>query len=693
MQPVPPGVELQGLPLGVTSLPEGLHFSVYSRHAEAIDLCLFEDPSQPNRETARVRLGRDMNDTWHAFLPDLPVGTLYGYRAHGIWKPEWGLWFNPRKLLLDPYAKAACGPAKWHISQRNLGRNGGPDSRDSAPHVAKGAIVKDDFDWQGDALLLRPWEHTIIYEMHVRGFTRLHPRIPLEIRGTYAGLAHPEAIAYLQDLGVTAVQLLPVHLHLDDGFLLAKKLINYWGYNTLGFFAPHHGYAAASEPQSQIDEFKTMVRALHSAGIEVILDVVYNHTAEGDEAGSNLSLRGLDNPSYYLMEENRRTVNYTGCGNTVNAAAMGALRLILDSLRYWVRDMHVDGFRFDLGATLGRNGSSFNREAAFFQAIAQDPILSRVKMITEPWDMGPDGYQVGGFPKPWHELNGRFRDKVRRFWCGDTGVTANFAKRFCGSNDIYGSTGRSPLTSVNFITSHDGFTLRDLWTYNNKHNEANGEDNRDGDSNNHSWNCGIEGETTDEVVIAQRKRLVRAMLATTFCALGVPFLTAGDERWRTQKGNNNAYCQDSEISWLDWSTDENAEDMLDFTRKLIALRKSHPALRRRIHYSGQLNPLTQRHDIAWLDRDCSPMSSESWHSAKNTFFAGLLDSAPEGGEPLLFMFNNGAKPVAFLLPAGTWKLVFNSAAAKPFPTADTVAPVSETTISPPRSVACLMLKA
>ncbi|MEZ0387355.1 MAG: glycogen debranching protein GlgX, partial [Verrucomicrobium sp.] len=449
------------LHLGATPVVGGVHFNVYSRTADGVDLCLY-DLADPAEESARVRMVRDDDDVWHAFVPDLKAGALYGFRARGAWNPAQGRWFNSHKLLLDPYAKAILGVPDWREAYQNIEETekAGRDFQDSGPVALKSVVITDEFDWQGDALLDTPWTDTVIYEMHVKGFTMQHPDVPKEIRGTYAGLADPAAIAYLKAIGVTAVQLIPVHQHLDDGFLLAKGLTNYWGYNTIGFFAPHSEYALARDPQAQVDEFKTMVRELHKAGLEVILDVVYNHTAEGDENGPLIFLRGLDNPGYYLLNNEAKVLNYTGCGNTVNAATPPALRLIMDSLRYWVEEMHVDGFRFDLGATLGRRGELFDIGCSFFQAVAQDPVLRRVKMIAEPWDMGPNGYQVGGFPKPWHELNGRYRDNVRCYWKGDAGLAADFAKRLCGSQDIFGPGGRHPGASVNFLTSHDGFTLR-----------------------------------------------------------------------------------------------------------------------------------------------------------------------------------------------------------------------------------------
>jgi glycogen operon protein len=467
---------------------------------------------------------------------------------------------------------------------------------------------------------------------------------------------------------------------LDDGFLLGRGLTNFWGYNTIGFFAPHSEYAAAHGGQAMVEEFKTMVRKFHRAGIEVILDVVYNHTAEGDENGPMIFLRGLDNAGYYMLNADVRVVNYTGTGNTLNAASPPALRLVMDSLRYWVEVMHVDGFRFDLAATLGRRGDQFDYFAPFFQAVAQDPVLRNVKLIAEPWDIGPNGYQVGGFPKPWRELNGRYRDRVRRFWRGDSGAAASFAKRLCGSQEIFSPSGRSPLSSVNFVISHDGFTLRDLWTYNEKHNEANGEENRDGDNNNHGWNGGVEGETDDEEINATRRKLARACLATMFCSLGVPFLCAGDERWRTQAGNNNAYCQDNEVSWLDWAKDDVTERMADFVADLIRFRLETPVLRRATHFNGRPDPLTGKQDVAWLDMDGTPLSHERWHDPQRRAFSAILDGT------LLLLFNTSDEKVEFLLPPGKWLPVFDTAQEPSFGLGGNC---SESVMCASRSLLCL----
>ncbi len=676
--------------LGATLCHEGVVFAVHSRAAHAVDLCLF-DEHEASREKLRMRLERGEDYVWRGFVPGLKAGVLYGFRTHGPWDPAEGHWFNPAKLLLDPYAKAVVGVPEWNPLMQNLTADGSRDSRDNAHSALKSVVIRDEFEWGDDAPPRTPWPDTVIYEAHVRGFTKLHPKVPKKLRGTYAGLAHHVTIAYLRELGVTAVQLLPVHLHLNDGFLIARGLTNYWGYNTLGFLAPHPEYAAAHDPQEQVDEFKTMVRELHRAGIEVILDVVYNHTAEGDENGPFLSLRGLDNHGYYMLNHDARTLNYTGCGNTVNAASPPALRIILDSLRYWVQHMHVDGFRFDLAATLGRRGAHFDPDAAFFQAIANDPVLSRVKMIAEPWDLGPHGYQVGGFPAPWRELNGRYRDRVRCFWRGDDTAAASFAKRVCGSDEIFGSQGRPPHAGINFLTSHDGFTLRDLWSYNHKHNEDNLEGGRDGDNQNHSWNCGIEGETADAEVNAMRRRLARASLATMFCSLGVPFLMMGDEHWRTQKGNNNAYCQDSELSWLDWNESDESSMILEFTRQMIRFRREYPEMRRSRHFSGACNPFTGRRDIDWLDELGEPMSHHKWHDPVRKFFAASLDLGVRGA--LLLIFNATGGAVQFPLSEGAWLRKFDTSLEVSFTEKAEQESDRKIYAAAPRSVACLLLKA
>ncbi|MDB6072446.1 MAG: hypothetical protein JWO89_86, partial [Verrucomicrobiaceae bacterium] len=646
-------------PLGATLCLGGTQFAVWSRHATAIDLCLYH-PSNPEREHARVRMQRGEMDVWKCLVQGVGPGMLYGYRAHGPHLPANGLRFNARKLLLDPYAKAVFGLPDG--SEDMTGKEG-PDSGkgmiDNGSTALKSVVIDDTFDWEGDELPRIPWSQSVMYEVHVKGFTKLHPKVPKAQRGTYAGMADPAVIEYLKTLGITAVQLLPVHQHLDDGWLVTKGLTNYWGYNTAAFNAPHNTYAVSTDPQSQVNEFKSMVKAYHRAGLEVILDVVYNHTAEGDENGPVLMFRGLDNVSYYSHHSTAQGLyylNYTGCGNTVASYEAPALKLILDSLRYWVEVMHVDGFRFDLGVTVGRDRDGFRSDSIFFMALRQDPVLAQVKLIAEPWDLGPDGYRVGGFPEPWRELNGKFRDTVRRFWRGDGSVVPEFAKRLCGSDDLYGWKG--PLSTINMITSHDGFTLRDLSTYVQKHNLANGEDNRDGDNDNHSINHGVEGETNDARINVLRERHRRNMMATMFLAQGVPFITSGDERARTQKGNNNAYCQDNELSWIDWTPATISNRFLVFTQQLAALRTRFPVLRRKTFFDGHADPVTQEHDITWLSENGGNMSRTEWYQHRRTLLGAMLSG---DGARLVILFNNDAHAAPFVLPKGRWKTLFDTA--------------------------------
>ena len=692
--------------LGATLVDGGVNFAIFSRHASSLDLCLY-DADQPERETHRIKMHRGEADLWHVRVHGIGPGTLYGFRAHGAWLPVNGLRFNAHKLLLDPYAKAIAGlPECRDDMLTEQDPTLGHGSLDNGATALKSVVVSDDFDWQGDVSPEVPWEQTMLYELHVKGFTRLFPGVPEKLRGTYAGLGHPAVTAHLKRIGVTSVQLLPVHQHLDDEFLVKKGLTNYWGYNTIGFFAAHSEYAAASDPQEQIREFKGMVKALHEAGLEVILDVVYNHTAEGDERGPSLLFRGLDNLTYYRHEfdgEKMFYSNITGCGNSVASNNGAPLRLILDSLRYWVTEMHVDGFRFDLAVTVARDREHFHVLSPFFNAVQQDPVLSRVKLIAEPWDLGrEDSYQVGQFPAPWRELNGKYRDTVRRFWRGDAGVMAEFAKRLCGSEDIYGWNRRPPLASVNMITSHDGFTLHDLFAYSQKHNEANGEENRDGDNVSHSTNCGVEGETTDAEILALRLRLAKNMLATMMCSLGVPFLTAGDERGRTQKGNNNAYCQDNDLNWLDWAGGDLALE--DFVRRLIDFRRVRPALGRAFHFDGKVNPDTNRPDITWLNGKGEKLTWDEWHDPEHRYFAGLYDEpenrcAPVNGRgedhrPFLLIFNGGEEEQQMTLPveAGhVWELAFDTALATSFPENPLIHQGGAVLPVMPRSVACLVL--
>ena len=672
--PVSFEVSEQPLKPGVTLTPNGAQFVVHSRHAAIVDLCLY-DPGNATREIARVRMQRGECDLWHATVRAAGPGTLYGYRAHGPWLQRSGLRFNASKLLLDPYARAIHGTpdAAEHMLTMPDPQHP-PGCINNGATALKSVVIDEAFDWSGDAAPRVAWRDTIICELHVKGFTQTHPDVPARLRGTYAGLAHPAVTGYLRDLGITSVQLLPVHQHLDDGFLLGRGLTNYWGYNTIGFFAPHSTYAAARDPQEQVREFKSMVKALHAAGIEVILDVVYNHTAEGNEHGPSLMFRGLDDRSYYRHHYSDIGVTYinvTGCGNAVDSASTPALRLILDSLRYWVTEMHVDGFRFDLAVTVARNeADGFHAQSQFLSAVAQDPVLSRVKLIAEAWDISrEDSYQVGQFPEPWRELNGKYRDNVRRWWRGDAGTTADFSKRLCGSQDIYGWNLRPPLASINFITSHDGFTLLDLVSYDWKHNEANLEDNRDGDDNNHSTNCGVEGPSDDPQVVEKRAKLRRGMIATLMCSLGVPFLTAGDERGRTQLGNNNGYCHDNDLTWLDWNRCD--EDMLEFTRRMTAFRRSLAAVRRSTYFDGKLNPHTGLRDVSWLEGDGTLLCHEEWHHDTRCHFGALLGARDNSSRPLLLLFNNGTKEHPFVLPGtqdSRWQIAFDTALTPSFPT-------------------------
>jgi glycogen operon protein len=646
-------------PLGATFDGVGTNFSVFSEAAERVELCLFDDAGHETH----VNLPETTALCWHGYLPNVRPGQRYGFRVHGPWAPEHGQWCNPAKLLLDPYAKALSGDWDWneaifpyHFDAPESSKN----ELDSAPFVPKSVVINPFFDWGADRRPNTPWHKTVVYETHVKGFTKLHPDIPEELRGTYAGLAHPEAIKYLQRLGVTTVELLPVHQFVQDSMLQEKGLRNYWGYNSIGYLAPHNEYSARGQCGEQVQEFKLLVKTMHEAGIEVILDVVYNHTAEGNHLGPMLSFKGLDNQAYYrVMPDNRRYyMDYTGTGNTLNMRHPHVLQLIMDSLRYWVTEMHVDGFRFDLAATLARELHDVDRLSSFFDLIQQDPVVSQVKLIAEPWDVGEGGYQVGNFPPLWSEWNGKYRDSVRDFWRGTDQALAEFAYRFTGSSDLYQHTGRRPYASVNFITAHDGFTLRDLVSYNEKHNEANGEDNRDGESHNRSWNCGEEGETDKPDVLALRGRQIRNFLATLFLSQGVPMLLGGDEIGRTQRGNNNGYCQDNETSWYDWANADQA--ILQFTRRLIRLRHRHPVLCRRRWFQGQPIHGTKVSDIAWFTAAGNEMSEDDWNAgfAKSlgVFLNGRAIPTPnERGERVLdesfyVMFNAHHEPLEFVLP-------------------------------------------
>jgi isoamylase len=640
----------------------GTNFSIFSEAATRVELCLFDDRGAETR----VDLPERTALCWHGYLPDVRPGQRYGYRVHGPWEPERGNWANPAKLLMDPYAKAIDGDWNWneavfpyHFGAPESSRN----DLDSAPFVPKSVVINPFFDWGQDRRPNTPWHRTVLYETHIKGFTAMHPDIPDDLRGTYAGMAHPVAINYLQRLGITAVELLPVHQFVQDSTLQAKGLRNYWGYNSIAYLAPHNEYARAGHGE-QVQEFKHLVKTMHEARIEVILDVVYNHTAEGHHLGPMLSFKGIDNAAYYrLSPENRRYyVDYTGTGNSLNMRHPHVLQLIMDSLRYWVLEMHVDGFRFDLAAALARELHEVDRLSAFFDLIQQDPVVSQVKLIAEPWDIGEGGYQVGNFPALWSEWNGKYRDTVRDFWRGTDRTLAEFAYRLTGSSDLYQGTARSPYASVNFITAHDGFTLRDLVSHNDKHNEANGEENRDGEGHNRSWNCGEEGPTTNAAVLALRARQQRNCLATLMLSQGVPMLLGGDEIGRTQRGNNNAYCQDNEVSWYDW---KNADQkLLQFTRRLIRLRQRHPVLCRRRWFQGRDPHGVGVGDIGWFTPAGAEMSDADWQAgfAKSlgVFLNGsAIPTTDERGERVLddsfyIMFNAHHDAQEFRLPPPAW---------------------------------------
>jgi len=602
-------------PLGANWDGQGVNFALYSDNATAVELCLFDEDNNTT-ESVRIRVKERTNHIWHVYIPGLAPGQLYGYRVYGPYDPPNGHRFNPNKLLIDPYAKAISGTIEWNDSLFGY-ELGHPDEdlsfndEDSAPYIPKSVVIDPRFDWEGDKLPHIPYHRSVIYETHVKGFTQLHPLIPQEIRGTYAAIGHPITIQYLKELGITAIELMPVHQFVLDKFLADKGLTNYWGYNTIGFFAPDVRYASSGTKGEQVIEFKNMVKELHKAGIEVILDVVYNHTAEGNHLGPTLSFRGIDNAGYYRLTEDKRfCMDYTGTGNTLNAMMPNVLRLIMDSLRYWVLEMHVDGFRFDLAAALARELHEVDRLGSFFDIIHQDPVISQVKLIAEPWDIGEGGYQVGNFPPGWAEWNGKYRDCMRDYWRGAESMLGEFALRFTASPDLYLEENRQPTASINFITAHDGFTLHDLVSYNEKHNEANGENNNDGESHNRSWNCGAEGETDDEHIIQLRKKQKRNFLTTLFLSQGVPMLVAGDELGKTQAGNNNAYCQDNEISWIDW---EGADaELMTFTKKIIHFVKRHPVFNRRKWFKGQPIKGVGVEDIAWFNTDGSEMSEEAW---------------------------------------------------------------------------------
>jgi isoamylase len=671
-------------PLGATWDGRGTNFAIYSENATKVELCLF-DSIDEEKESVRVPLTEQTDMVWHIYLPDCAPGQIYGYRVDGPYKPSEGHRFNANKILLDPYAKAIARETRWSDEMWGY-KLGDPeadlsfDERDNAAFAPLAAVLDEAFTWGDDRLPRNPWNKTLIYELHVKGFTKLHPDVPEKQRGTYTGVGSDASIRYLKSLGVTAVELLPVHEFLDDRHLVDKGLTNYWGYNTLGFFAPAPRYGSGEAAGEVVREFKTMVRNLHAAGIEVILDVVYNHTAEGSNLGPTLSFRGIDNASYYRVspEDQRYYMDFTGCGNTFHMRNPRVLQLIMDSLRYWITHMHIDGLRFDLASTLARELHEVDKLGAFFDIIHQDPVISQVKLIAEPWDLGEGGYQVGNFPSLWSEWNGRYRDSIRRFWKGDGGMISEFATRFCGSSDLYEWSSRRPHASINFITCHDGFSLHDLVSYDHKHNEANGEDNRDGSDDNQSWNCGVEGETDDPAIRALREKKKRGMLATLILSQGAPMLLAGDEIGHTQKGNNNVYCQDNEVAWLDWNLTPEQESLLKFVRRVTAFYHDNPVFHRRRFFHGQAIQGEAAPEIAWYDPTGAEMPDEAWKSGfvrclGVQLFGEDIDVDEHGedinGDTILLLFNvDHANTIPFVLPppgndddSSPWELVFDTA--------------------------------
>jgi isoamylase len=667
-----PGTVREGLPhpLGATwDGEQGVNFALFSANATKVELCLFDDRGE--KEIARIELPEFTDEIWHGYVSGVRPGSIYGYRVHGPYEPEAGHRFNPNKLLLDPYARGHFGDLKWGPAvfgyQMETGDDLTFDKRDSAPFMPKSVVVDPNFDWQGEpGRCAVPWDRTIIYETHLRGYTKRHPAVRPELRGTYKGIAQKEVIDYIRGLGVTSVELLPIHTFIRDSHLLDKGLTNYWGYNSIGFFAPDPGYA--HEREQTLREFKEMVSRFHEAGLEVILDVVYNHTAEGNELGPTLSFKGIDNASYYrlLPDTPRYFINDTGTGNTLNLSHIGVIQMVTDSLRYWVTETHVDGFRFDLGTILAREPDGFDSQSGFLKACCQDPVLSTVKLIAEPWDCGPGGYQVGGFPPRWAEWNDKFRDTVRDFWRGEAPASA-LAPRMTASGDCFNHRGRKPWASVNFVAAHDGFTVNDLVTYNDKHNEANGENNNDGSNDNRSWNCGAEGPTDDPAINELRERQIKNVLATLLLSLGTPMLLAGDEFGRTQQGNNNAYCQDNEISWLDWELKEKGRSLIRFVQTLTELRHRYPVLRRSRFVTGEVNEAGIK-DVTWINATGTEMQDEHWTDGLMRCFGMLLDGRTQAtgirrpGEDasLLIVFNAHDDVVEFMLPkpvgGGEWRL-------------------------------------
>ncbi|MFZ2648606.1 MAG: glycogen debranching protein GlgX [Burkholderiaceae bacterium] len=648
-------------PRGATWNGMGVNFAMFSESAERVELCLFDPTGR--HEVKRLALREQTDQVWHGYLPQARPGLLYGYRVHGPYRPRDGHRFNPNKLLLDPYAKNIVGTMRWHdaLFGYRVGHGDADlsfDRRDSAPYMPRCKVIEPAFSWGDDRRPYVAWHETVIYELHVRGFTQLHPDVPAELRGTYAGLACAPVIDYFKRLGVTTIELMPVHSFLDDRNLVERGLRNYWGYNTTGFFAPMHRYGASGK----VNEFKTMVRTLHEAGIEVILDVVYNHTAEGSELGPTLCFRGIDNASYYRLvpDSARHYQDFTGCGNTLNMQHPRVLQLLMDSLRYWVTEMHVDGFRFDLASALARELHAVDRLSAFFDILRQDPVLTRVKLIAEPWDLGTGGYQVGNFPVGWAEWNDKYRDTMRGYWKGEGGIIGEFAQRLTGSSDLYNRSSRKPYASINFVAAHDGFTLADVVSYNDKHNEDNGEQGRDGHNHNLSWNHGVEGPTDDSQVLALRSRQQRNFIATLFLSQGVPMLLAGDEIGRSQGGNNNAYCQDNELSWVDWSLGEDKRSLLEFTQRMVALRAAHPVFHRRDFFQGRPLYGSGVRDIVWLQPDGSEMSESDWQRgyarALGVFLSGDGLNEIDGrgravrDDSFVVLFNADAGAIEFRLP-------------------------------------------
>jgi isoamylase len=694
-------------PLGATVKRDGVNFALFSENATKVQLCLFS--AMDGLEVARVTIREHTDEVWHAFIPGLKAGQIYGYRVHGPYKPQKGHRFNPYKLLLDPYARAITGGIRQgdELLGYQLGREDGEDVRDTRDdlHLMPRCVVIDDhFDWGSDERLNRPLAESIIYEVHVKGFTKLWDVIPESLRGTYAGIGSEAAIAYFKKLGVTAIELLPVHQFVDDGFLVSKGLSNYWGYSSIGFFTPESRYSSSGIRGEQVTEFKQMVRNLHAAGLEVILDVVYNHTAEGNHFGPTFSFKGIDNANYYRLvpDDRQHYMDYTGTGNTLNVVHPRSLQLIMDSLRYWVTVMHVDGFRFDLAAALARELHDVSKLAAFFDIIHQDPIISRVKLIAEPWDVGEGGYHVGNFPLLWSEWNGKYRDCVRSYWKGDDSQVGELAYRLSGSSDLYESGGKRPHASINFIVAHDGFTLHDLVTYNDKHNEANGEDNKDGESNNHSWNHGVEGETDDEKINALRRRQKRNMLATLFLSQGVPMLCAGDEYGRTQLGNNNAYCQDNAISWLNWQRTPAQDQQTEFVARLADFRKAHPIFRRPKFFLGRKIRGQNIKDIMWFNPGGTEMDDNEW----GTHFVKAIGLQLSGdatdvrdfrGEPILddtfiLLLNASPDSISFKLPGAdgqSWQTIINTREESGFVENGAMTPAGQTLELVDRSFALL----